>query len=92
MTAAELFSAWEQARAFFTEEVAGLTADGEDGSLGGRWQSIHTEMHREMKLLATEISFYQIARSPAMQQQRKGQIGDRAQRLIGYCHAMLEIE
>ena len=91
VTKEELVAAGDRVQDFFLREIAELTGEEEGESVAPLWQSVHTEMHREMKLLMTEMTFYRIARSPAMQEQRTVKIGDRSRRLIGYCHAMIEI-
>ncbi|MDJ1183379.1 heterocyst frequency control protein PatD [Roseofilum casamattae] len=91
-SAEELVAACDRVQDFFVREIAELTGEEEGKSVAPLWQSVHTEMHREMKLLMTEMTFYRIARSPGMQEQRKIKIGDRSGKLISYCHTILEID
>lgn len=85
----ELIRACRLVEEVFMTEVVGLMLQESGYSRGQAWQSIQTEMHKEIKLLVTEITFYQICRSPFTKSQRKQMIGDRAQTLIQYCHWLL---
>ena len=57
--------------------------------IASRWRSLQTEIHRSMKLLATDISLFKAARSPQMQQTRRQGMSDRLSVLISYCQIIL---
>jgi len=68
---------------FFQEQVASLTAEGIDPSLVSRWQSVQTEMHKQMRLLAVNLTFFQASRQLYTREQRQGQIVSRLRLLRG---------
>ncbi len=53
------------------------------------WQSIQTEMHRQIQLLVTNATFLQITRQKDKQKQQTLQMGDRIHSLLGYCEVIL---
>lgn len=85
-------SASQEAEDFFGQQIAPLAGDGVDPPMGMAWQSIHTEMHKQMKLLVTEITFYQITHQKLAKEQRKKKISNYTQALIRYSEMILGIE
>ncbi len=79
----------EGVQRFFQERVASLTADGIDPSLVSRWQSVQTEMHKQMRLLTVDLTFFQASRQLSTIEQRQKQIVSRLQTLIGYCEVLV---
>ncbi|MBC6478936.1 MAG: heterocyst frequency control protein PatD [Hormoscilla sp. GM7CHS1pb] len=79
----------EGVQRFFQERVASLTADGIDPSLVSRWQSVQTEMHKQMRLLTVDLTFFQASRQLSTREQRQKQIVSRLQTLIGYCEVLV---
>jgi hypothetical protein len=51
-------------------------------------QQYLTEIHRQLRLLSADLSFYQAARTEALQQQRHRQLCDRLTQLLSYSHAI----
>lgn len=60
--------------------------------IASRWRSLHTEIHRSMKLLALDISLLRAARNLQMQQTRKQGMSDRLANLTSYCQVILAPE
>lgn len=87
-----LILACQEAEDFFGQEIAPLAGDGVDSPPEMAWQSIHTEMHKQMKLLVTEITFYQISHQESAKEQRKKKISNYTQVLIRYGEMILGIE
>lgn len=52
--------------------------------------SVRVEMHKQLRLLGTDLMFLGAARRSGTAQQRLGQVGDRLTALAGYCSAVLE--
>lgn len=52
--------------------------------------SLRLEMHKQLRLLATDLMFLQTARQSETARQRLAQVGDRLTTLAGYCTAVLE--
>lgn len=80
---------WAGIQRFFQERVASLTESGIDPSLVSRWQSVQTEIHRQMRLLAVDMTFFQASRQLSTREQRQKQIVSRLQTLIGYCEVLV---
>jgi hypothetical protein len=86
----ESLSAFEQVQQVFQEQILGLSGEGLDGALASAWQSMQTEIHRNLRLLATDLLFLASARQAATTQQRLGSVRDRVGHIIGYCQGMVE--
>lgn len=89
---ATLLKALPQVWQFFQEQILTLPADELDRQTASRVQSYQTEMHKQLKLLNTDLMLLQASRQPATLQQRQAQLGDRIKTLIGYCEAVLGSE
>lgn len=50
-----------------------------------------TESHRQLRLLSTDLSLYQAAKTHALQQQRLGILRDRIAKLVQYGQAIAQI-
>ncbi|MEB3358786.1 MAG: heterocyst frequency control protein PatD [Synechococcales bacterium] len=70
-----------------------ISADFEDleGAIAPRLRSYRTEINRQLRLLGTDVLFLKTSRQPQTSQQRRAQMGDRLQQLMGYCTASLEL-
>lgn len=88
-TSEGLIPACREAEEFFAQQIAPLSGDQLDPPTEMAWQSIHTEMHKQMKLLVTEITFYQMSRQELAKQQRKDKISNYTQILIRYCQLII---
>lgn len=60
--------------------------------LESRVRSYQTEINKQLRLLGADFTFLKAARQAHTQQQRRTQIGDRLQVLIGYCDALLHLD
>lgn len=52
--------------------------------------SLRLEMHKQLRLLSTDLMFLKTARQPATRRQRLDQMGDRFTTLSGYCTALIQ--
>jgi len=52
-------------------------------------QSYLTEIHKQLRLLRTDVTFLQAAKQPATAQARQTAAAERVNTLIGYCGALL---
>lgn len=84
-----LIPACEEVRDFFGQQIAPLSWDEHYPVSEMAWQSIQTEMHKQIKLLVTETTFYQMSRQASAKQQRKNKIANYTQTLIRYCEILL---
>ncbi len=53
-------------------------------------QSYLTEIHKQLRLLRTDVTFLQAAKQPATAQARQTAAAERVNTLIGYCGALLQ--
>lgn len=72
----------------FNKEVATLRADKLAPEDASRWQSIQTEIHKQMRLLSTDVMLLQAARSSATSLARSQSLCDRITTLIKYCQTL----
>lgn len=74
---------------WYEQNIVPLQDEALDKTVASRWQSVQTEIKREFKLLSTDILFLASARHNSTQSKRLQSIGDRIDKLIGYCQIML---
>ncbi|HBB30794.1 MAG TPA: hypothetical protein DDZ80_26620 [Cyanobacteria bacterium UBA8803] len=82
-------AAFQDVKQLFTSQIANLSAEEIAPDNASRWQSIQTEIHKQMRLLETEMLRLQAARSSATSKARASGISDRLKILIQYCEALL---
>lgn len=80
-----------QLQHLFESQVQEL--DWEDWSVPRRslLQSIRVEMHKQLRLLSTDLMFLKAAKQVETLEQRRQDIGDRLTHLQGYCDAILKL-
>jgi hypothetical protein len=54
-------------------------------------QAYYTEINKQLRLLSMDVIFLQASRQSTTSQQRQRQMGDRIERLLQYCEALLEV-
>jgi hypothetical protein len=79
----------DRAQEFLASQVLSLPLEGLDQTDGSRTQSYNTELHKQLRLLATDVLFLGSARQAATVQQRQGQLRDRLTILLRYCDILL---
>ena len=52
-------------------------------------QSVETEISKQLRLLSMDVMYLQAARLSATVEQRRSQLLDRIEMLLGYCQALL---
>lgn len=75
---------------FFQSQVANLNPDLLSPEVRSRVGSYQTEVNKQLRLLGTDLMFLKSARQASTAEQRRTQIRDRLETLIGYCKALLE--
>lgn len=75
----------------FQSQVATLSADDVVADYASRWQSIQTEIYKQMRLLGTDVMLLQASRSSATSLARQAGLCDRINTLIQYCQALLQL-
>ena len=81
---------FEELQQWFEKNIASLDEQEIEQEIIASWQSVHTEIKREFKLLTTDILFLASARQSQTQTKRLQSISDRTTKLIGYCQIMLK--
>ncbi len=78
----ELQQIWQRVQAIFQNQVMQLCGRDLEPITFSSWQSVQTEIHREMRLLSTELMFLQLHR-----RKQKG-VRDRLDKIIGFCQML----
>ena len=89
MSGGELNREITQLQSFFNQQVLSLPFAQLDGADLTRTQSYNTELHKQLRLLATDAMFLGSARQAATVEQRKRQLRDRLSTLVRYCDVLL---
>lgn len=69
--------------------LAHATGDHFPAALENQWRSLHTEIHRELRLLNMDLMFLGRSRQPTTKQKA---VGDRLNRLNKYCDKILNLD
>ena len=80
----ELQRTWQRVQTTFQNQVMPLCGEDLDTLTFSSWQSVQTEIHREMRLLSTELMFLQLDRFGRKQQGAR----DRLDKIIGFCQML----
>lgn len=70
-------------------QLQAIDLDGSTNKTVNLIQSVHTEINKQLRLLGTDVMFFQAARQPMKRQQRQSQMRDRLQTLQTYCDGIL---
>ena len=87
--AAALQETFERVQPIFSQ-IMSLPDDLLDSEIASRWQSVQTEIYRALRLLKTDIMFLRSSRQAATAEQRLAAVGDRLEKIIGYCQVILQ--
>jgi hypothetical protein len=85
---ASLQQEFQALRQYFEQCIVPLTSEELDESIAPRWRSLQTELKRELRLLTTDMMFLGSSRQPETRDARLRSIGDRLEKISGYCQAM----
>jgi hypothetical protein len=84
---AQLAQAIAQLNAVFQAQVQPLDLDNWPSQSRSLLQSLRVEMHRQLRLLATDLLFLKTAKQAETLAQRHREMGDRLKHLQDYCEA-----
>lgn len=76
---------------FFKSQIANLSTDDLISESAARWQSLQTEIYKQMRLLETDVMMLQVSRNAATSQTRATGICNRIKTLIQYCEVLLQL-
>jgi hypothetical protein len=87
----ELRDHFHDVQQLFKSQIIPLNADDIAPDFVSRWQSLQTEIYKQMRLLDTDMMLLQASRSSATSRSRKEGVRDRINTLIQYCEALLQL-
>ena len=79
---------FQRLQTFFQQQIVPLTSQELDETIAIRWQSLQTEVHREFRLLNTDMLFLASSKQAKTKSQRLQSLCDRLDKIIGYCTAI----
>lgn len=82
---------FQDVRELYHNQIVTLSSDDLAPDTVSRWQSLQTEIHKQMRLLETDVMLLQASRSSATTQARQGGMRDRINTLMQYCEALLQL-
>jgi hypothetical protein len=77
---------------FFGVEILGLPVDELSESCRGKVRAYQTEIHKELRLLTTDLMFLGVSRSKATVVSRLAGVKERITLLERYCEAVLSLQ
>ncbi|OKH13150.1 heterocyst frequency control protein PatD [[Limnothrix rosea] IAM M-220] len=80
----------ELARCWQTQ-LATSTGENLAPTIFSQWRSLHTEIHRELRLLSMDLMFLGSSRSAQTQAAKQKIAGDRLQKILQYCSQIQQI-
>ena len=86
---AKLAKSSEDLQQFFQLKILSLASDDLAPSALPSVRSYQTEMHKQLRLLATDMMFVRASRQTATLEERLSQVRARLQTLIGYCEKLI---
>lgn len=81
----------QEVQQLFQSQIASLSTEDCAPDDASRWQSIQTEIYKQMRLLQTDVMRLQASRSSATSLSRTSSVSDRINTLIQYCQALLQL-
>ena len=86
-----LLEGYQNVQQLFQSQIAILSADDVAPEQVSRWQSLQTEIYKQMRLLETDMMLLQASRSSATSQRRVLSLCDRLNTLIQYGEVLLQL-
>ncbi|MBE9039315.1 heterocyst frequency control protein PatD [Oscillatoriales cyanobacterium LEGE 11467] len=85
----ELSAEIARLQSFFNQQVLSLPFSQLTATDFARTKSYNTELHKQLRLLATDAMFLGSAKQAVTVERRKGQLHDRLATLVRYCDVVL---
>jgi hypothetical protein len=86
----ELQAAFVKLESDFKNQIMPLGDKNLDSVAHSQWAAYLTEMHKQMRLLPTELMFLRSARQPEKVEERLSQVRQCLGKLRSYCQTLLE--
>lgn len=88
---ATIWKPFQEVKQLFESRIASLSTEDFTPDDTSRWQSVQTEIYKQMRLLDTEMMMLQASRSSATFRARASGMSDRLDTLIHYCNVLLQL-
>ncbi len=82
---------WQEVYQYFQTDLENFLDQEIEPKIYHQWNSLHTEITREVRLLNTDLLFWQSSRQSATQLARQTSCWQRSQKLIRYCQMILNL-
>jgi len=79
---------FQEVQQVFQNQIITLSADDIEPDVTSRWQSLQTEIYKQMRLLQTDLMLLQASRSSATRISRQTGLKNRLNTLIRYCQEL----
>ncbi|NET60078.1 MAG: heterocyst frequency control protein PatD [Symploca sp. SIO2E6] len=83
---------FQEVQRLFRSQILTLSADDIAPDSASRWQSLQTEIYKQMRLLATDLMLFQASRSSTTRFSRQTGLKNRLNTLIQYCQELGTLE
>ena len=80
----KLLQLWQQ-------QLSTTQGDEFEGAVANQWRSLHTEIHRELRLLNVDLMFLGRSNASATQAAKQKTVGDRLTKLLKYCEQIQQV-
>lgn len=84
-------TSWQKAYQYFQANLENCLDPEIEIKIYQRWTSLQTEIHREVRLLNTDLLFWQSSRQSQTQLAKQTSCWQRSQKIIKYCQMILEL-
>ncbi len=81
---------FQEVQGLFQSKILILSTDDITPDSASRWQSLQTEIYKQMRLLETDLMLLQASRSSATFLSRQTGVQNRLNTLIQYCQELLQ--
>ncbi|HBE16695.1 MAG TPA: hypothetical protein DEG17_16650 [Cyanobacteria bacterium UBA11149] len=86
---AAIRNGFDRLKELFQSQILSLNSDEIPAGAVSRWQSIQTEVHKQMRLLATDMTILQASRNQTTSEVRVARICDRLKEIHQFCQVFL---
>ncbi|NEP03019.1 MAG: heterocyst frequency control protein PatD [Symploca sp. SIO2E9] len=82
---------FQELQQLFKSQIVSLSSDNLSPDYASRWQSLQTEIHKQMRLLDTDLMLLQASRSSARSLSRAASVRERLNTLMVYSQAIIQL-
>ncbi|NEO31259.1 MAG: heterocyst frequency control protein PatD [Symploca sp. SIO3C6] len=81
----------QELQQLFNSQIVILSSDNLTPEYASRWQSLQTEIYKQMRLLDIDVMLLQASRSSATSLSRAANLRERINTLMVYCQTLLQL-